>query len=141
MKVLVATDGSKHALRAVKYAATLAGLLRQACSITLISVHDDTGLRHAKAFVGSEQVADYLRELSDKELKPARKVLDLAGVKHDAEIRTGHVAQEIVDCAAAGKFDMIVLGAKGRSAIADLLVGSVAQRVMAIAKQPVVLVK
>lgn len=57
------------------------------------------------------------------------------------EIRTGHVAQEIVDCANAGKFDMIVLGSKGRSAVADLLLGSVAQRVLASAKQPVVIVK
>lgn len=36
---------------------------------------------------------------------------------------------------------MIVLGSKGRSAIADLLLGSVAQRVLATAKQPVVVVK
>ncbi len=141
MKILVATDGSKHALRAVKYAAELIGHLRQASSVTLVSVHDDTGLRHAKAFVGSQEVADYLRELSDKELKPARKLLDLGGVKHDAEIRTGHVAQEIVDCANTGKYDLIVLGAKGRGAFADLLMGSVAQRVLATARQPVVLVK
>ena len=141
MKILVATDGSKHALRAVKYAADLIAQLKSASSVTLISVHDDFGLRHAKAFVGSEEVADYLRELSDKELKPARKLLDLRGVKHDAEIRTGHVAQEIVDCASKGRFDLIVMGAKGRSALADLLVGSVAQRVLALAKQPVVLVK
>ncbi|MET0543464.1 MAG: universal stress protein [Variovorax sp.] len=141
MKILVATDGSKHALRAVKYAAELAGLTRQPSSVTLISVHDDTGLRHAKAFVGSEQVADYLRELAEKELKPARKVLDQLGIKHDAEIRTGHVTQEIVNCANAGKFNLIVLGAKGRGALADMLLGSVAQRVLAIAKQPVLLVK
>jgi len=40
-----------------------------------------------------------------------------------------------------GKYDMIVLGSKGRSAIADMLLGSVAQRVLTQAKQPVVLVK
>lgn len=141
MKILVAIDGSKHALRAVKYAAGLVAQLRKPSSVTLVSVHDDTGLRHAKALVGSEQVADYLRELSDNELKPARKLLHKADVKHDAEIRRGHVAQEIVDCATAGKFDLVVLGSKGRSAFADLLVGSVAQRVLALAKQPVVLVK
>ena len=141
MKILVATDGSKHALRAVKYAAELAGKLNQASRVTLVSVHDDSGMRHAKAFVGSEEVADYLRELSEKELKPARKLLDDRGIAHDAEIRTGHVAQEIVDCASKGKFDLIVLGAKGRGAFADLLMGSVAQRVLAVAKQPVVLVK
>ncbi|AMM23508.1 universal stress protein [Variovorax sp. PAMC 28711] len=34
-----------------------------------------------------------------------------------------------------------MLGAKGRGAFADLLMGSVAQRVLATARQPVVLVK
>jgi nucleotide-binding universal stress UspA family protein len=142
MKILVATDGSKHALHAVKYAAKLVRLLRSASNpITLISVHDDAGLRPAKSFVGSDKVADYLRELSEKELKPARRLLNAAGVKHNMVIRTGHIAQEIVDCANDGKYDLIVMGAKGRSAIADLLLGSVAQRVLATAKQPVVLVK
>lgn len=142
MKILVATDGSQKSLRAVKYAARLAHLLRTASNkITLISVHDDTGLRHAKALVGKAEVADYLRELSEKELKPARKLLQADGIGYDMEIRTGHVAQEIVDCASKGKFDMIVLGSKGRSAVADLLIGSVAQRVLATAKQPVVVVK
>lgn len=142
MKILVATDGSKASLNAVKYAVKLAGsLAAPSNSITLISVHDDTGLRHARAFVGREAVADYLRELSEKELKPARKVLDAAGIKHDMVVRTGHVAQEIVDCAKAGRFELIVMGAKGRSAIGDLLMGSVAQRVLATASQPVLLVK
>jgi nucleotide-binding universal stress UspA family protein len=142
MKILVATDGSKNALRAVKYAARLAHLLRTASNkITLISVHDDAGLRHAKAFVGNAEVADYLRELSEKELKPARRLLRAEGIGYDMEIRTGRVAQEIVACADKGKFDMIVLGSKGRSAVVDLLIGSVAQRVLATAKQPVVVVK
>lgn len=142
MKILVATDGSKPALHAVKYAAKLIGLLSSASnSITLVSVHDDVGLRHAKAFVGQEAIADYLRELSEKELKAARKILDGAGVKHDMEVRTGHISQEIVSCAKTGKFDLIVLGSKGRGAISDLLLGSVAQRVLATAEIPVILVK
>jgi nucleotide-binding universal stress UspA family protein len=142
MKILVATDGSKPALHAVKYAGKLIRQLSStSSSITLISVHDDAGLRHAMAFVGRDAVADYLRELSEKELKPARKVLDAAGIKHDMEVRTGHVGREIVQCAKAGKFDLIVLGAKGRSAIADLLLGSVAQRVLATADMPVLLVR
>ena len=142
MKILVATDGSRHALHAVEYAVKFVRLLRSATNpITLISVHDDIGLRSAKSFVGSAKVADYLREMSEKELKPARKLLDAAGVKHNMIIRTGRVAQEIVACANEGKFDLIVMGSKGRSAIADLLIGSVAQRVLATAKQPVVLVK
>jgi nucleotide-binding universal stress UspA family protein len=142
LKILVATDGSKPAIHAVRYAAQLAAKLADdSSSITLISVHDDTGLRHAKAFVGRDAVADYLRELSDKELKPARKVLDAAGVRHDMVIRTGQIAKEIVACAKSGKYDLVVLGAKGRGAIADVLLGSVAQRVLATVDRPVLLVK
>ena len=142
MKILVASDGSKNALRAVKYAADLLkNSLDKTKSITLISVHDDAGLRHAKAFVGKEAVADYLRELSEKELKSAMKVLNDLGIKHDMVMLIGNVSQEIVAQGQKWKYDMIVLGSKGRSALADMLLGSVAQRVLTQAKQPVVLVK
>lgn len=142
MKILLATDGSKPALHAVKYAIKLLRQLASASNtITLINVHDDVGLSRAKSLMGRDAVADYLRELSVKELEPARKLLVAAGIKHDTEVRTGHVAQEIVAHAKARKFDLLVLGAKGRTGIADLLLGSVAQRVLATAEVPVLLVR
>jgi len=137
MKILVPTDGSACALRAVKYAASL----RPKVSVTLISVHDDTGLRHVKKFIPKDTVSDYLRELSDKDLSSARNALDNAGVPHDMIIKTGHVAEEIAKAAKAGKFDLIVMGAKGRSAVSDLLIGSVAQRVLTLTKLPLTFIK
>ena len=56
-------------------------------------------------------------------------------------IKTGHVAEEIVNTAKAGKFDLIVMGAKGRSAFGDLLLGSVSLRVASTSKVAVALVK
>ena len=142
MKVLIAIDGSEPALHAVKYVGKLLGLMPLTPSfITLLSVHDDSGLRHAKAFVGQTTVADYLQDLSAKELEPARKLVETFGTEHDTVMRTGHVAQEIVECANVGEYDLVVLGAKGRSALADILIGSVAQQVLATAKAPVLLVK
>jgi nucleotide-binding universal stress UspA family protein len=141
MKMLVATDGSKNALHAVKYAIQLLGRMSEGGSITLISVHDDVALRHARRFVGKDAVADYLRELSEQDLADARKALDKAGVSHDMIIRTGHVATEIVEAAERGKFDLLVMGSKGRSAMKDLLIGSVARRVAEISKVPVLLVR
>ena len=41
---------------------------------------------------------------------------------------------------AEGKYDLIALGSKGRSALKDLLVGSVAKRVIEISKVPVLLI-
>jgi len=137
MKILVPTDGSACALRAVKYAASL----HPKGSVTLISVHDDTGMKHLKRFVPKDTVSDYLRELSDKDLKSARNALDKAGVAHDMIIKTGHVAEEIAKAAKAGKYDLIVMGAKGRSLVSDLLIGSVAQRVLALTKLPLTFIK
>ena len=141
MKILVAVDGSKSSLNAVKYAAKLARGLRTQDRITLINVHDDHGLRHAQKFVGKSEIDDYLRAESDEDLKVARKFLNKEDLEHDAIIKQGYVSDEIVKTANSGKFDMIVIGSKGRSAVADFLLGSITQKVLAHAKPPVVVVK
>lgn len=141
MKILLPIDGSKSSLNAAKYVAQMVSNMRTKCSVTLISVHDDFGLSHVKQFVSKSVVDDYLREISEKELKAAQKVLDTAGIKHSMIIRRGHVAKEILATANKEKFDLIVMGAKGRSGVLDLLIGSVAQRVVSTAKQAVLLVK
>ena len=41
----------------------------------MITVHDDQGLRLAKRYVGKAEVEDYLREISEKELKLSLSVL------------------------------------------------------------------
>lgn len=141
VKLLVATDGSKNALHAVKFAIQLLGRMSEGGSITLISVHDDIALRHARRFVGKEAVTEYLREQSEQDLADAAKACDKAGVAHDMIIRTGHVPTEIADAAERGKFDLLVMGSKGRSALKDLVIGSVARRVAESSKVPVLLVR
>ena len=141
MKILLPTDGSKSSLNAAKYVAKMAKNSRSPVSITLISVHDDVGLGHVKQFVANDVVDDYLREVSEKELKPAQKILDAARVKHSMAIKRGHIAEEIIKLANKEKVDMIVMGAKGRTSFVDMLIGSVAQRISSSAKQPVLLVK
>jgi nucleotide-binding universal stress UspA family protein len=141
MKILLPVDGSKSSLNAAKYIVKLAKDLRSKCTVTLISVHDDIGLGHVKQFVANSVIDDYLREVSEKELKGAQKVLDAAGVKHSMVIKRGNIASEIVAIANKEKFDLIVMGSKGRSGFVDAVMGSVAQRVSNTAKQPVLLIK
>lgn len=141
MKILLPVDGSKSSLNAAKYVAKLSKDLRSKCSVTLVSIHDDIGLGHVKQFVAKSVIDDYLREVSEKELKPAQKALDTTGVRHSMVIRRGNVSQEILNLANKEKFDLIVMGSKGRTGILDALMGSVAQKVSASAKQPVLLIK
>lgn len=145
MKILVATDGSKAAMKAMKYAMDLVPLLHPAPStITLITVHDDTALRHAATSMEKEDLEDledYLRELSEEQLAPARKLLNESGIRHEIEIGLGRVAQTIVAFADDGDFEIIILGSRGLGAVPDMAMGSVAQGVVATACQPVMLVK
>lgn len=141
MKILLPVDGSKSALNAAKYVGKLAKDLRSKCTVTIISVHDDIGLGHVKQFVSNSVIDDYLREISENDLKGAQKALDAAGVKHNMVIKRGNVAGEILALANKEKFDLIVMGSKGRSGILDTLMGSVAQKVSNSAKQAVLLVK
>lgn len=141
MRILVTTDGSENSLSAVKFAAKLSASMGSRERLTVVSVHDDTALRHASQYVGKPEVDDYLHDKSKEELQPALNALDAAGIEYEQAILVGHVSEEIVKLADSGNYDMIVMGSKGRSGIADLLIGSVAQRVLATARQPVLLVK
>ena len=141
MRIMVAVDGSSNSLRAVKYAIKLANQLRSKTSVTLVNVHDDNPLNMVKMHVGKNAVRDYLIEISEKELKSALKILDRSKIKHNCIIELGHVATMICKIAKSEKMDLIIMGAKGRSVAADLVLGSVSQRVSVIAKQPVLLIK
>lgn len=141
MKFLVAVDGSKSALSATRYAAKLASAVRGNNHVTLLSVHDDTALKLFKRYAPKGAIGDYLRELSEKDLAPSRKVLDKAEVGHDMVIRYGDIAEQILQEIKSSGCDMVVLGSKGRGALKNLVVGSVAQKVLASTSVPTLLVR
>lgn len=141
MKILVAIDGSKNSLRALKYAIKLAGRMSEASELLLVNAHDDIALRGASQFVGKEAVKGYLDDLSASELKDAIETAQKSKLSFQTRMLRGQVAQSIAKAATDADCDLIVLGSKGRTALKDLLIGSVAQRVASLASMPVTLVK
>jgi len=141
MKILVAVDGSPNSLRAVDHAISLAGRLKEPARLVLANAHDDIALRGASQFVGKEAVHDYLNDLALAELKDAIEAARRAQVPFETRMAVGGVAAALVKIATDEACDLIVLGSKGRTALKDLLIGSVAQRVAALAQLPVTLVK
>ena len=141
MKLLVATDGSKASEGAVKYAARLFTSIGKESHITLITVQDDSSLRLFKKYTQKGSVEDYLREGADKNLEWAVKYLNKTKLPHDMAIRYGEIATQILEEIQSSGCDMVVMGSKGRGALKNLLVGSVAQKVVASASVPVLLVR
>jgi nucleotide-binding universal stress UspA family protein len=141
MKILLPVDGSKASTDAAKYVARLVSKSSEKNDVILLSVHENVIFNRAKQFISKNEIDDYLRELSEKDLKPAQKILDATGTPHSMVIEQGHPAEVIIKLANKEKVDLIAMGAKGRSGFLDVLLGSVAQRVSSAAKQPVLLVK
>jgi nucleotide-binding universal stress UspA family protein len=141
MKFLVAIDGSDNSLRALTQAVSLARQIGATGEVVLVNAHDDIAFRGPSQFVGKQAVDDYLSELADRELQSAVAAAQASGLTFKVAKVRGHVAEAILKVASEQGVDMIVLGSKGRSALQDLLVGSVAQHVLARSAVPVLLVK
>ena len=145
-KILVPTDGSETARKAVRYAVDLAKQLN--ASVIALSVIDNTSLiaQTVPAFDTPmhviEPVEDYLREAAKGYAAEIEKLCDKSGVQSEAVITTGHPVEDIVKEAKKSKVDLIVMGSHGRSALAATVLGSVAYGVIHNeAKVPVLIVR
>jgi nucleotide-binding universal stress UspA family protein len=64
-----------------------------------------------------------------------------AGVRTSAEVLTGVPHEQIVAAAKRGRADLVVVGTHGRTGFSRLVMGSVATRVIALARAPVLTVR
>ena len=142
MKILLAVDGSKHSLKAVKSLIEHADWYREKPAVELVNVHLPVPrIRGMNAVVGAGQVRRYYDREGKAALSKARKLLDAARIKYSARILVGPVAETIVRQARLTRCDLIMMGTRGMSAAANLLLGSCANRVVSVSPVPVLLVK
>ena len=141
MKILVAVDGSPPSLAALALLADRVRWFRDAPALTLLYAHPAIPYKAAAAWAGHEAVAKYYDEESDAALAPARELLDSRRIAYAVEKCVGDAATEIVRSATANAFDLIVMGTHGHTALANLVMGSVATRVLAQSKVPVLFMK
>ncbi|MGA2940004.1 MAG: universal stress protein, partial [Syntrophobacteraceae bacterium] len=99
-KILVPTDGSKTALKAVRYAVDLARQLN--ASIVVMSVIDNRSfIAQTVSAVDTpthviEPIEDYLREAAKQYAGEIEKLCDKSGVQSETVIMTGHHVENIV---------------------------------------------
>jgi nucleotide-binding universal stress UspA family protein len=132
--ILVATDGSGVATRAVQYATELSKKL--GASITVLGVVDQSYLiipGVTPAMTSARfimEAKDILKQATMDNVEAAAGKIRKLGVKVTTAVRTGRPAEEIVKEAHKRKADLIVLGSHGRSAVRAAVLGSVAYGVM-----------
>lgn len=141
-KILFPTDFSDVARKALNFIKQL----KQAggSEVTLMHVIDQSNL---EALSSIRTVPDYLtieKELEDRaaqELASIEKELKEIGYKVDSRIEKGFPMREILRVAAEDPSYIIVVGSHGKSNIQEILLGSVSEKVVRKANNPVLVIK
>ena len=142
MKILVAVDGSAHSLDAARFVIEHAGWYRDKPEIELVFVHAPLPhLPRMGVVVGHEQLQKYYKEEGAAALAGAKKLLDASGLAYSEHILVGPIAESIAQHANTAYCNLIVLATRGMGAAANLLLGSVATRVLHLSAVPVLVVK
>ena len=141
MKILVAIDGSDSALRALGYVIAHRDFFSANPELVLVNVHLPLPSARAKTVLGSEVVERYYAEEAEAALAPARAMLAGKPCRLTEHAIVGQPSTQIIATARADGCDLIVMGTQGRSAFGNLLMGSVAMRVIAESPLPVLSVK
>lgn len=141
-RILVPTDFSATADAALDYAFGLAE--RFGASVQLLHVLDDPFIYEgisAEAYI-SEAPLTRTAMLEDAREKLGHRAGPRAPqVPIETEVLFGHGARTIAEYAAERGIDLIVMGTHGRTGIAHVLLGSVAERVVRTAPCPVLTVR
>lgn len=136
-KILVPMDFSKFSAKALRYAEELAE-----------KFHSELHLLHAFEAVPimSGDSVYFPPDVAAQEEEALRKTLDELEVHASESVQVvrklilGHPFVEIVKYARDNEIDLIVMGTHGRGAIAHMLLGSVAEKVVRKAPCPVLTV-
>lgn len=141
MKILVAVDGSAYSTKAVKHVVKNIHWFSGTPELHLLHVKLPLPSGRARSFLGSDVVNKYYQDEGKAALAPSEKLLRKAEFPFHSEFKVGEVADEIQAYVKKNRIDMIVMGSHGHGALANLVMGSVATKVLATAKVPVLIVR
>lgn len=141
MKILLAADNSKFTRNAARHLVTHLSWFAEPPGVLVLHVHPPIPYPGAAARAGKAAIEQYLEEESESALRVATKELDKAKVAYTARWVTGKVPEEIAAAVKKEKVDLVVMGSHGEGALSNLVLGSVATKVLASIKTPVLIVR
>jgi len=146
MRILVATDGSPHAMRAAHAAARLVRDLREA-EVVIVCVQHLTpteaaavGATAASGYADVLGVGAEMQSIAERASATTAAVFDGCGAPVTRQHPRGQPAAQIIDAATAAQADIIVIGRRGLNSVGELFLGSVSQQVLHAAPCPVLIV-
>jgi len=137
-RILLATDFSRWGRRAEDYACALACSWK--ASLTVLSVAEFPPGLNPDYHVNQQYLADLLKNASSQ-LVDLKGRAELRGIAVSTRVATGIPSEEVITAARAEDSDLIVVGTRGKTGLAHVLLGSTAERVIRGAPCPVLTVR
>jgi len=139
-KILCAVDLSEHSRQVAQYAAMLA----KATGAHLMVIYTAPSLSQYVGFhVPPSTIENFVGEIVSGAEKSMETFIaeNFAGLAVSSKVLIGYAAEEIINRADEEDVDMIIMGTHGRKGIDRILFGSVAEKVVKNAKQPVLTIR
>ena len=134
-KILVATDGSQTANKALGYALQLAEALP--VEVTVLSVAHDVPIAMGHEGVSAVEMArfhDTIKESMEKSaqeaLDQAQKIFAAKGITVSTKLGTGDPARVIAEVAEQEGFEQVIIGSRGLGGLKGMFLGSVSNKVV-----------
>ncbi|CQR46521.1 Stress response protein NhaX [Paraliobacillus sp. PM-2] len=135
--ILLASDGSEHAIRACENAIMLAGKNPNA-TITIVYVVDGAT---SKTDVLHHWNAIDLDQSRKEKLTITERKLKQQNIPYEIKILHGEPGPAIVKFANENKVDICVIGSRGLNSLQEMVLGSVSHKVAKRVECPVLIVK
>lgn len=137
--ILLPVDGSRHAFAAALYVIEFAKR-HGALEVHVVNIEPESAqwpTRSQETAAGPDQ----LTARAHIAMKAVLHAFNEAGIRHQAHVRQGEVAESIVALAGELGCDTIVMGTRGLGGLAAVTLGSVTRKVLLLATLPVICVK
>ncbi|MGP4078711.1 universal stress protein [Pseudalkalibacillus sp. R45] len=136
-RILLASDGSEHAMRAAEKASFIAKGDEKA-KVTIVYVIDGAT---SKTDVLSEGSKEAIEEKRKRRLQNTEEVLVKNEIPYEIKVLRGEPGPTIVKYANENTYDLVVIGSRGLNTFQEMVLGSVSHKVAKRVHCPVMIVK
>lgn len=137
-KILVPYDGSEYSIRALNWALAHRDSPADEIHVAYVIAEPQAWQTHG---MEAQAVEAQLRLHAKAVLTPARELLEKEKAAFRSHDLIGDVPHKIIELANRLPADLIVMGTHGHGTVLDIVLGSVAKKILHLASVPVTLVK
>ncbi|SIS38626.1 universal stress protein [Salimicrobium flavidum] len=137
-KILLASDGSEHSIRAIDYALKMVDTYKEKVHIELVYAVDGDQSKKDVLKYGDSDTASMKRK---EKFKSTVDYIEEQGVSTDITILHGQPAETLIEYANEGDYDCVIVGSRGRNKFQTLVLGSVSHKLVKYVQTPVIVVK